>query len=149
MRCKPRRRHRVASLETRAAVKVLPGPPLRIRVDPAQIEQLLINLLRNAAEAAEGMATSQSSSSVAVTWTATATELVVRVEDSGPGITDTANLFVPFYTTKPEGSGIGLALAKQIAAGHGGTLTLANKASSSGCLAELRLPFTEPDARAP
>ena len=138
--------HRVASLETRAAVKVLPGPPLWIRVDPAQIEQLLINLLRNAAEAAESIATSQSRSSVEVAWTATATELAVRVEDNGPGITDTANLFVPFYTTKPEGSGIGLALAKQIAAGHGGTLTLTNKTLSSGCLAELRLPLTGCDA---
>ena len=133
--------HRVVSLETRVPVRLLPGPSLSIRLDPAQIEQLLINLLRNAAEAAESVATPQYVSSVVVSWTVSASEFILRVEDNGPGITDTANLFVPFYTTKPEGSGIGLALAKQIAAGHGGMLTLANK-DGSGCTAELRLPLT-------
>ncbi len=140
--------HRVVSLETRLPITLLPGPAISLFVDPAQLEQLLINLLRNAVEAAlsgDGSVTAAGHPpEVQVTWSESAAGLVLGVEDNGPGLTDTANLFVPFYTTKPEGSGIGLALAKQIAAGHGGTLTLVNKADHSGCIAELRLPLRRP-----
>ena len=133
--------HRVVALETRLGVQIEPGPRVTLRLDPAQIEQLLINLVRNATEAAMSQELGQHSPCVSVRWTAVGGELAFQVEDNGPGITDTANLFVPFYTTKPAGTGIGLALAKQIASGHGGTLTLVNREATSGCIAELRLPF--------
>ena len=61
--------------------------------------------------------------------------LELWVEDEGPGLADTANLFVPFFTTKPQGSGIGLVLCRQIAEAHGGTLTLGNRLDRRGCAA--------------
>ncbi len=133
---------RVVSLESGLVVQLLAGPPVSLFVDSAQIEQLLINLLRNAVEAAVSVTSGMHLPCVSVAWTASDAELVIRVEDNGPGLTDTANLFVPFYTTKPQGSGIGLALAQQIAAGHRGTLTLANRQDAEGCVAELRLPLS-------
>ncbi len=132
---------RIVALETRLAVQVQPGPPAVLRLDPGQIEQLLINLLRNAVEAALSQETAQGSAHVCVRWTIAGGEFALQVEDNGPGLTDTANLFVPFYTTKSAGTGIGLALAKQIASGHGGALTLVSRENASGCIAELRLPL--------
>ncbi len=131
----------VVRLETRLAVTLEPGPELVSLADPAQIEQLLINLLRNAVEAVQSIAVQGEGPQVSVGWTANPTELTVHIRDNGPGLADTANLFVPFYTTKPDGSGIGLALAKQIASGHGGTLRLTNRHDARGCIAELRLPL--------
>ncbi len=64
------------------------------------------------------------------------------MDDDGPGLAQTANLFVPFFTTKPGGSGIGLVLSRQIAEGHNGSLTLANRTDHRGCRALLRLPLT-------
>ena len=133
--------HRVVALESRMAIQLLPGPEVVLSVDPAQIEQLLINLLANAVEAASSPGTPTEGPVVAVSWTAQAAELLLQVEDNGPGLTDTANLFVPFYTTKPGGSGIGLVLAQQIAQAHHGALTLANRQGWVGCSAELRLPL--------
>ena len=75
-----------------------------------------------------------------VSWAVMAGEVVVQICDNGPGLTNPANLFVPFYTTKPEGSGIGLVLAQQIAAAHKGSVSLANRHDGRGCRAELRLP---------
>ena len=129
--------HQVATLETRIPVRVLEGPALSLWVDPVQIEQLLINLLRNAVDAATEV--SEGEPEVLIGWSLVGPEFALRIEDNGPGVTETSNLFVPFYTTKPQGSGIGLALAKQIASGHGGTLTLANRSEGPGCIAELRL----------
>ena len=63
------------------------------------------------------------------------------VEDQGPGLSDTGNLFVPFYTTKPGGSGIGLVLSRQIAEGHGGTLELENRGDGTGARARMVLPL--------
>jgi signal transduction histidine kinase len=86
----------------------------------------------------------ETSGGVEVGWRAAAgptPRLEVRVADEGPGLTSTANLFVPFFTTKPGGSGIGLVLSRQIAEAHGGTLTLENRADRSGCLAVLTLPL--------
>ncbi len=126
----------VAALETRLSVAVLPGPELTIRADRDQLEQLLINLLRNAVDAA-----CETGGGVLVRWNRGGNALELIVEDEGPGLSNTANLFVPFFTTKPQGSGIGLALSRQIAENHGGTLTLENRAKGQGCEARLRLPF--------
>jgi nitrogen fixation/metabolism regulation signal transduction histidine kinase len=127
---------RVVRLETRLEVALLPGPELTIRADGDQLEQLLINLVRNAADAAM-----QTGGGVNVGWQKSNGQLEVRVEDDGPGLSNTANLFVPFFTTKPSGSGIGLVLSRQIAEAHGGTLTLENRKLTTGCEARLKLPL--------
>ena len=127
---------RVAALEERMEVAVRAGEEVTIRADGDQLEQLLINLVRNAVDAAI-----ETGGGVRVGWRVIETRLEVWVEDDGPGIPDTANLFVPFYTTKPAGSGIGLALSRQIAEAHGGTLTVANRARAPGAEARLVLPL--------
>lgn len=125
---------RVASLETRIAVRVVQGADVTIEVDAAQLEQLLINILHNAAEASL-----ETKGTVTAGWRDYEDCVEVFVRDTGPGIMNPTNLFVPFFTTKPGGSGIGLALSRQIAEAHGGSLTLANRAGP-GCEALLRLP---------
>jgi two-component system nitrogen regulation sensor histidine kinase NtrY len=127
---------RVAGLETRLAIALKPGPKVTLPADSDQLEQLLINVIRNAVDA-----TLETGGSVQVSWTQNATYLDVRVTDEGPGLSNTANLFVPFFTTKPGGSGIGLVLSRQIAEAHGGTLTLENRRQGRGCEARLRLPL--------
>ncbi|MDA8016890.1 MAG: ATP-binding protein [Thermoanaerobaculia bacterium] len=133
---------RVASMENRRPVHVEPGPDAMLRADGDQLEQLLINLVKNAAEAAE-----ETSGDVTVTWRTAGDSagepsggVVVQVIDTGPGLLNTSNLFVPFFTTKPGGSGIGLVLCRQIAEAHGGSLELVNRDDGvSGCVASLRL----------
>ncbi len=127
---------RVAGLEQRVAVKVEGGPAVTVPADAAQLEQLLINLVRNAADAA--LATG---GGMRVSWTLSDARVRVRVDDDGPGVSNPANLFVPFFTTKPGGSGIGLVLCRQIAEAHGGTVTLENRQPGPGCRAELILPL--------
>ena len=127
---------RVASLETRLAVGVIPGPSTVVRADADQIEQLLINLVRNAADAAL-----ETKGGVALGWKRGARQLEIWVADDGPGLPTTGNLFVPFYTTKPGGTGIGLALSRQIAEAHGGSLSLENRRGHHGSIARLRLPL--------
>jgi nitrogen fixation/metabolism regulation signal transduction histidine kinase len=129
---------RVARLESRLEVRVEPGPETTIPADGDQLDQLLINLLSNAVDAA--LATG---GGVSVGWRRSGGELEVRVRDEGPGISDLENLFVPFFTTKPNGSGIGLVLSRQIAEGHGGSLTLRNRSDRTGCEAILRLPLRQ------
>jgi two-component system, NtrC family, nitrogen regulation sensor histidine kinase NtrY len=127
---------RVARLEQRVAVQIADAPPLPLQADPDQLEQALINLVKNAADAvlpADG--------GVRVRWYQDGDAAAVEIEDDGPGLGTTENLFVPFYTTKPGGSGIGLVLARQIAEGHGGTLTLESRRDARGCVARLRLPL--------
>jgi len=126
---------RVAMLETRVKVKIQEGPEVMISGDADQLEQLLINLLHNAADAVLECGTQAS-----VGWSSQDSQLEVWVTDDGPGIQNTANVFVPFFTTKPGGTGIGLALSRQIAEAHGGTLTLENRRGSKGCEARLRIP---------
>jgi len=127
---------RVASLETRLAVGVIPGPSTVVRADADQIEQLLINLVRNAADAAL-----ETKGGVALGWKRGARQLEIWVADDGPGLPTTGNLFVPFFTTKPGGSGIGLVLSRQIAEAHGGSLSLENRRGHHGSIARLRLPL--------
>src|SRR3984957_8378749 len=134
---------RVVQLETRVAVAVESAVDVTLQVDADHIEQALINLLRNAAEAALSPdAKSGSVPRVEIGWERIGAEVVISIYDSGPGLTNEGNLFVPFYTTKPGGTGIGLVLAQQIAQAHRGSVQLANRADGqSGCKAELRLPL--------
>ena len=127
---------RVAGLERRLAVRVDGGPNVVVHADAAQLEQLLINLVRNAADAALVTA-----GGVQVGWGLADARVRVWVEDEGPGVSNPVNLFVPFFTTKPGGSGIGLVLCRQIAEAHGGTVTLDNRQPGPGCRAELILPL--------
>ncbi|HSP06258.1 MAG TPA: ATP-binding protein [Acidobacteriota bacterium] len=129
----------VARLETRLQVEVVSGPDVTISADRSQLEQLLINLIRNAVDAAQ-----ETGGAVTVLWKRTAAWLDVRVEDEGPGLQNMANLFVPFFTTKPGGSGIGLVLCRQIAEAHGGRLSISNRTPSPGCSARLLLPLQQP-----
>ncbi|MFN7931486.1 MAG: ATP-binding protein [Blastocatellia bacterium] len=127
---------RVAALETRLHVTLSPGPELAMQADGDQLEQLLINLIRNAVDAV----LENGGGEVHVAWTRN-TQLEIFVEDNGPGLSGTKNLFVPFFTTKPKGSGIGLVLSRNIAEAHGGSLMLENKTTGTGCVARLRLPL--------
>ena len=127
---------RIAELETRLPVVVKRGSDVTLSADADQLEQLLINVIRNAVDASL-----ETSGGVTVGWSRTRRMLDVYVDDDGPGLPNTGNLFVPFFTTKPGGSGIGLVLSRQIAEGHGGTLTLENRAGARGCRATLRLPI--------
>lgn len=129
---------RVAGLEPRRHVNIVAGPALTIQADGDQMDQLLINLVRNAVDAA--LATG---GNVYVGWRSVARPtpwLELWVEDEGPGLSSTENLFVPFFTTKPDGAGIGLALSRQIAEAHGGGLTIENRRNMPGCRACVRLP---------
>jgi nitrogen fixation/metabolism regulation signal transduction histidine kinase len=127
---------RLAGLETRIGVQVQEGYDLTIRADPDQLEQLMINLLRNAVDAAI-----ETGGGVTVGWRNIRSIVEIWVLDEGPGLPNTSNLFVPFFTTKPGGSGIGLVLSRQISEAHGGSLSLENRTDHRGCKAMLRLPL--------
>ena len=127
---------RVARLETRLPVNVVAGPDLVVQGDDVQLEQLLINLVRNAVDASM-----ETHGRVEMGWNQKNGQVEVWVRDEGPGLASTANLFVPFFTTKAQGSGIGLVLSRQIAEAHGGTLALENRQQMRGCEARLRLPL--------
>lgn len=133
--------NRVTALETRLPIDVTEGPALTVPCDAAQIEQVLINLIKNAVDATlEAPGTEEGARKVCVSWKRNGPQLEIDVEDRGPGIANPGNLFVPFFTTKPEGSGIGLVLCRQIAENHHGSLTLENRTDAPGCIARLRLP---------
>ncbi|MCP9495785.1 MAG: ATP-binding protein [Pyrinomonadaceae bacterium MAG19_C2-C3] len=127
---------RVVELERHPRVEIVTGAPVTIQADADQLEQLLINILHNAVDAATAIG-----GGVRVGWNVNGTHVSVWVEDEGLGIANPTNLFVPFFTTKPHGSGIGLVLSRQIAEAHDGTLTLENREERSGCIARLRLPL--------
>jgi nitrogen fixation/metabolism regulation signal transduction histidine kinase len=127
---------RVVRLETRVKLKLEEGPDVTISGDADQLEHLLINLVHNAADAVLDGGKCGS-----VGWARVDSQLHVWVIDDGPGIQNPANVFVPFFTTKQGGTGIGLALSRQIAEGHGGTLTLENRKDARGCEARLKLPL--------
>jgi nitrogen fixation/metabolism regulation signal transduction histidine kinase len=125
----------VAALETRKSIEVASSEDVAIRADRFQLEQALINLVRNAVEAtpSEGV--------VRVEWIPSDSAVEIRVVDDGNGVANAANLFVPFFTTKAGGSGIGLTLARQIVEAHDGMLTLENRTGAHGAIARMRLPL--------
>ena len=141
----------VATLETRVIITVIPGPDLLLTADPDQLEQMLINLLRNAAEAvllpnaSQGNGAKHSARAaepkIVLAWRLAEEHLLLTIEDNGPGLMNPSNVFVPFYTTKPEGSGIGLVLSRQICEAHGGRLELENRSEGSGCVVKVTLPL--------
>lgn len=142
----------VAALETRIKITLMPGPNATLIADPDQIAQMLINLLRNATEAALDNSAGgersapkkplgdESGPRVVFTWTVNDKQVIIAIEDNGPGLTNPGNLFVPFYTTKPGGSGIGLVLSRQICEAHGGSLDVANLLGKRGCTVRVALP---------
>jgi nitrogen fixation/metabolism regulation signal transduction histidine kinase len=133
---------RVVTLEPRLPVAVADGAAVTARIDAAQIEQVVINLLKNAVDATlEHLAAGAVGAGVRVGWRRAGGHVEVFVEDDGPGVANAQNLFVPFFTTKPTGSGIGLVLCRQIVENHGGTLSLENRPDAPGCVARLRLPL--------
>ena len=132
---------RVAQLETRIPVQVIGGPDVMVMADPDQLQQMLINLVQNAVDAALSVERPGHVAAVELDCSATATHAGVTIRDNGPGLTNTSNLFVPFYTTKPNGAGIGLLLAQQISNGHHGSVRLMNRRDAAGCEAEVRLPL--------
>jgi two-component system nitrogen regulation sensor histidine kinase NtrY len=134
---------RIVELEKRLAVTVHPSPDVRLAADTDQIEQLLINVVRNAVDASI-----ETGGGVSIGWRTAGDWFELNIEDEGKGLSDTSNLFVPFFTTKPNGSGIGLALSRQIAEAHGGTVSLENRGGVTGCRATLRLPLETPASTA-
>jgi nitrogen fixation/metabolism regulation signal transduction histidine kinase len=148
---------RVAGLETRLRVQVVPGPDIHLMLDPDQFEQMLINLARNGVEAALEPPCAENGSQeatktpsprldpqVVMHWDLTEKDLVLTIDDNGPGFLNPSNAFVPFYTTKPAGSGIGLVLSRQIAEAHGGSIELLNLSNKKGCRARIVMPRTQP-----
>lgn len=130
---------RVVLLEQRIPVQLDPGPPVTLSADPDQLEQMFINLLANAVDAS----LANGAKPVRATWRVQESSLTVAIEDRGMGIANTDNLFVPFYTTKPTGSGVGLALAQQVARAHGGEVQLVNREDGDGARATVVLPLAE------
>lgn len=140
---------RVAAFETRLKVCVRASPDINFRADPDQLEQMLINLIRNAADAvlengagteSEGSDARPQSRGVVVYWDANPEQITLAIEDEGPGLLNPANVFTPFYTTKPNGSGVGLVLCRQIAEAHGGSIEISNRPDAPGCLVRVVLP---------
>jgi signal transduction histidine kinase len=127
---------RVVLLEQRLPMQLDPGPPVVLHADPDQLEQMFINLLANAVDASLG----NEAEPVRANWQLVGSFVSVVIEDHGLGIANAENLFVPFYTTKPTGSGVGLVLAQQIARAHGGEIRLLNRDDGDGARAIVRLP---------
>ena len=129
---------RAIQLESRLPVRLIEGPKVSILADGDQLDQVLINLFTNALEAAQ-----ETGGGVEVSWTALDGSVEVAVQDEGPGLPSPGNLFVPFFTTKPSGSGIGLVFCRQVVEAHGGGITLRNRTDRKGCVATLRLPRSD------
>jgi signal transduction histidine kinase len=134
---------RNVALETRMKVAVVGGPALVVPGDADQLDQMLINLVKNAVDAS-----TETGGGVRVSWSMHAGVVSIVIEDDGPGVADATNLFVPFFTTKPAGSGIGLVLARQIAEAHDGSLVVRNRKGARGAEAVITLPAAQALERA-
>lgn len=142
---------RITAMEPRVPVTLISGPDIDLMADPDQLEQMLINLLRNAADAVLESANAARNSNgskppageprIELTWKLNGREVVLTIDDNGPGLMNPSNVFVPFYTTKPSGSGIGLVLSRQIAEAHRGSLELSNRIEQRGCRVTVTLPI--------
>ncbi len=140
---------RSAALENRVPVQVEPGPDITVSADPDQLEQVLINIVRNAAEAVmQAGHEAGSAAPVSIRWSLNSHFLQIQVIDSGPGLLNPENAFVPFYTTKESGSGIGLALSRHIVEGHGGSIQLLNRTDAVGCVAVISIPASREEMAA-
>jgi signal transduction histidine kinase len=126
---------RASLIETRCHIQIKNSPATIIQGDADQLEQVLINLIRNAVDAAL-----ETDGRVFIHHEKNGALVEIIVRDEGPGLSNTANLFVPFFTTKRGGSGIGLVLSRQIAEAHNGTLILRNATDGRGCEAVISLP---------
>jgi signal transduction histidine kinase len=145
---------RITAMEPRIPIALVPGPDVSLMADQDQLEQMLINLLRNAADAALESADTAGNSvgskaasekpKIVLTWKLNGKDVVLTIDDNGPGLMNPGNVFVPFYTTKPSGSGIGLVLSRQIAEAHGGSLELSNRGDQRGCRVTITLPTKAP-----
>jgi nitrogen fixation/metabolism regulation signal transduction histidine kinase len=133
---------RVAILETRLPVQIDRGPDVSIMMDPDLIEQMLINLIRNAVDSAleQSQTSGGTEPQVVLRWQQHDSSVQLAVQDNGIGLLNPSNAFVPFYTTKQGGSGIGLVLSQQIVEAHGGTIQLANRRDTHGCVVTIELP---------
>ena len=131
---------RTASLHGERVV-VEHGVAVQVDADADQIEQVLINLIKNAVEAV-----GEGDGEVRVRWRRDGESVVAEIEDDGPGLARTDNLWVPFFTTKAGGTGIGLALSREIVENHGGTISLENRTGAHGCVARISLPLGRPGA---
>jgi nitrogen fixation/metabolism regulation signal transduction histidine kinase len=132
---------RVVALETRVPISVAGGPPCELDIDSDQIQQALINIVHNAADAVLQRNANPEPDSVVLSWYMVSSQVELQILDKGIGLIETDNLFVPFYTTKENGSGIGLFLARQIIESHRGTLCLRNRTDQRGCAVYIRLPL--------
>lgn len=126
---------RVASLDVRCPVRVIGKGPVQVLADGPMLEQALVNLIRNAVDASEPRR-----GEVTIDWSVDASSVVLSIVDEGSGVANPDNLFVPLFSTKPGGSGIGLVLARNIVEAHGGQLRLDNRQRASGCVARVTLP---------
>jgi two-component system nitrogen regulation sensor histidine kinase NtrY len=127
---------RFARLEQRKTVDVTGRAAVTIDGDEDQLGQAFINLMRNAVEA-----TQDTGGGVRVDWRIEGEHVRVTIEDEGIGLPPSDGLFVPFFTTKPEGSGIGLTLTRLVIEAHAGTVELAARCDGQGVVATVRLPL--------
>jgi PAS domain S-box-containing protein len=134
--------NRAASLYG-SRVSVNAGADVRLALDSDQVEQVMINLIKNAVEALGGETVDARGNScrVRVSWDLTGDDVCVKVVDDGTGLASTENLWVPFFSTKQGGTGLGLVLSREIVENHGGEITLANRADARGCVARVVLPL--------
>jgi len=128
--------NKVTKLYPEDTVEMVTLDDVSLSVDAVQLEQVLINLVKNAVEAINNTGVS---GKVSISWQGVGKNFKLVIVDDGTGVSNPDNLFVPFYTTKAKGSGIGLVLCRQIIEAHGGKLSLANRSDAKGCIAVIEL----------